>query len=182
MTKLIQLTIGLFLSSIVLISCSNEQSLQEYYVSHQENSDFVMLDVPMSLISQDTDKLTPEQKKVINSVKKINMLAYPLSKGTQEKYEAEKAQIKTILAGDDYEELMSFGSVSERIKLYFKGEEEAIDEVIVFAMDDTKGLMLARVLGDDMNVGDMVNFAKGMGDNQGNFDLAQFEGVMDVFK
>ncbi len=66
------------------------------------------------------------------------------------------------------------------MKLFFKGEEDAIDEMIVFASDDTKGFMLARLLGDDMNIGDMMKLAQTM--EKGGIDVSQFEGVMDVFK
>tara|TARA_R110002020_G_scaffold411062_1_gene620734 strand:- start:1669 stop:2220 length:552 start_codon:yes stop_codon:yes gene_type:complete len=171
----------LFIVLAVVVSCDNGQSLEKYYVDHKENDEFVMVDVPTSLISPKSDKLTSKQKDILKTVKKVNMLAYPLSNGTKEKYESETSKIKTILGDDSYEELMNFGKPGQRMRLYFKGEEDAIDEIIVFAVDDEKGFLLARVLGDNMNVGDMVNFMESMDKEDGSFDTSQFEGVMDIF-
>ena len=65
------------------------------------------------------------------------------------------------------------------MRLYFKGEEEAIDEVIFFGSEDSRGFVLARLLGDDMNINDMMKLAQTM--EAGDIDVSQFEGVMDVF-
>ncbi len=91
---------------VTLVSCDNQQSLQEYYVDNQENSDFVLVDIPTSLISKDSDALTEEQKNVLKTVRKINIMAYQRTSTTDANYEAEKVKVNTILAGDDYEELM----------------------------------------------------------------------------
>ncbi|RMB57569.1 DUF4252 domain-containing protein [Dokdonia sinensis] len=165
---------------VTLVSCNDKQSLQEYYVDNQENGDFVLVDIPTSLISKDSDALNEEQKKVLKTVRKINIMAYQRNSTTEANYEAEKVKVNTILAGDDYEELMKANSDMGAMKLFFKGEEEAIDEMIVFVADDTKGFMLARLLGDDMNIGDMMKLAQTM--EKGGIDVSQFEGVMDVFK
>ncbi len=174
-------TIAIALVTCVgLVSCTNQQSLQEYYVANQENGDFILVDIPTSLISEDSESLDEEQKKVLKTVRKVNIMAYPLKNGTTTEFETEKTKVTTILASDDYEELMKFNSDEGNMKLYFKGEEEAIDEVIVFASQEEKGFMLARLLGDDMNIGDMVNLARSI--EEGGIDVSQFEGVMDVFK
>lgn len=172
---------SMLLLFLVLASCNKEQTLQEYYVDNKENDDFVMVDVPTSLISPKSDKLTEDQKKVLNTVKKVNLLAYPLSGGTKEKYDTETIKIKNILTNDSYDELMNFGKPGQRMRLYYKGEEDAIDEVIVFAQDENKGFLLARVLGDNMNVSDMIRFAESIDKEGADFDTAQFEGVMDIF-
>lgn len=168
--------------AILIVSCDGEQSLQEYYVDHKENNDFVMLDVPASLISPRSDKLTPDQNEVVQTVKKINILALPLNAETKELYKLETEKVKEILARDGYEELMSFGKPSQRMRLYFKGDEDAIDEVVVFAQDENKGFVLARVLGDNMNVADMVKLTQTMNKDSSSFKTGQFEGIMDIFK
>jgi hypothetical protein len=165
-----------------MVSCDGEQSLQEYYVDHKENDNFVMLDVPASLISPQSDKLTSNQKEVVQSVKKINILALPLNAETQILFKPETEKVKAILARDGYEELMSFGKPSQRMRLYFKGDEDAIDEVVVFAQDENKGFVLARVLGDNMNVADMVKLTQTMSKDSSSFKTGQFEGIMDIFK
>lgn len=163
-----------------LTSCQNKQSLQEYYIDSKENDAFIMVDLPTSLIAPATDEMTADQKKVLNSVKKVNLLAYSLKDSSF--YNSETVKVKEILADDDYEELMKFGKPGQRMRLFIKGDDEAIDEVVVFAQDENKGFLLARVLGDKMNVADMVRFAETMDTSSTSFNTAGFEGVMDVFK
>lgn len=180
MKTIIKSILAMVVCSLFLVSCSNQQSLQEYYVDNQENANFVMVDVPTSLISEDSEALDAEQKKILKTLRKINIMAYPLKADTQANFESEKTKVNTILASDDYQELMKVNSDMGAMKLYFRGEEDAIDEVVVFASEDSKGFMLARLLGDDMNIGDMMKLAQSM--EKGDIDVSQFEGVMDVFK
>ena len=74
---------------------------------------------------------------------------------------------------------MKANSDEGSIRLYFKGEEEAIDEVIFFGAEDSKGFILARLLGDDMNISNMVKLAQSM--ETSDIDVSQFEGIMDIF-
>lgn len=167
------------LACTMLVSCNNGQSLQEYYVANQEDGDFILVDVPTSLISEDTNALDDEQKRVLKTVRKINIMAFPLKTDNATRFETEKEKVNTILATDNYEELMKVNADEGSMKLYFRGEEDAIDEVIVFASQSEKGFMLARLLGDDMNIGDMMKLAQSL--ESGDIDVSQFDGVMDVF-
>ena len=167
------------ISIIMLASCSNQQSLQEYYVDNQENNDFILIDVPTSLIGNNMNLLSEEQQKVFKTVRKVNLMAYQTKEGDTSKMQAERDKVKTILATDDYEELMKASSDMGSMRLYFKGEEDAIDEVIFFGADENKGFMLARLLGDDMNVGDMMRLAQSL--EKTDIDVSQFSSMMEVF-
>ena len=177
--KFVKLTV-LALAFLSLMSCNNEQSLQEYYVDSKQNDNFIMLDVPTSLIAPASEKLSADQQKVVKSVKKINLLAYSL-KDTGF-YNSETAKLKDILKNDDYDELMKVGNTEQRMRIFINGDEDAIDEVVVFAQDENKGFVLARVLGEDMNVADMVRFAETMDTSSATLNTGSFEGIMDVFK
>lgn len=176
----IKLSVLLVLAVFTVTSCSSDKkSLQEYYVDNQENNDFVLVDVPASLISGSSAFLTKEQNEVLETIRKINIMAYPIKDATSINYQGEKTKLMSILAGDDYEELMKANSDEGSIRLYFKGEEEAIDEVIFFGAEDSKGFILARLLGDDMNISNMVKLAQSM--ETSDIDVSQFEGIMDIF-
>ena len=176
----IKLSVLLVLSVFTVTSCSSDKkSLQEYYVDNQENNDFVLVDVPASLISGSSAFLTKEQNEVLETIRKINIMAYPIKDATSINYQGEKTKLMGILAGDDYEELMKANSDEGSIRLYFKGEEEAIDEVIFFGAEDSKGFILARLLGDDMNISNMMKLAQSM--ETSDIDVSQFEGIMDIF-
>jgi len=167
------------ITMLTLISCGKEQSLQEYYVANQENSDFILIDVPTSLIGNNIELLSEDQQKVFKTVRKVNLMAYKTKEGDIASMKLEQDKVKTILSTDDYEELMKANSDLGSMRLYFKGEEDAIDEVIFFGADDNKGFMLARLLGDDMNIGDMVRLAQSL--EKSDIDVSQFSSMMEVF-
>ncbi|TVZ51737.1 DUF4252 domain-containing protein [Dokdonia sp. Hel_I_53] len=179
MNVLIKYTLAGIIAIITLSSCSNEQSLQEYYVANQENNDFILIDVPTSLIGDHMDRLDQEQQKVFKTVRKINLMAYQTKGGDTVKMQAERDKVKNILSTDDYEELMKANSDMGSMRLYFKGDEDAIDEVIFFGADENKGFLLARLLGDDMNIGDMMKLAQSL--DKADVDVSQFSSMMEVF-
>ena len=107
----IKLSVLLVLAVFTVTSCSSDKkSLQEYYVDNQENNDFVLVDVPASLISGSSAFLTKEQNEVLETIRKINIMAYPIKDATSINYQGEKTKLMGILAGDDYEELMKANS------------------------------------------------------------------------
>jgi len=141
----------LLVIAVVAVACSGEPSLQKYYVENQENENFVVLDVPSSLFLGDNSGLSEEDQKVIRSIRKANVLVLPVNNNNQDVYQEEKATMETILKDEKYKVLMRFDSSGRNVKVMYLGEQDAIDEVIVYANDDTKGFAVARLLGDDMN-------------------------------
>lgn len=170
--------LGAFILCIGFASCNNEQSLQEYYVENQQNSNFVALDVPSSIFSQST-ALQPEQREVLETIKKINLLAIPQKSENAAVIEKEKVQIGNILQDDSYQLLMRYGGGDTRVEIYFTGDEEAVDEIIVYGFDKERGLGIARVLGDDMNPSDIINLAKSM--ESGDIDIDGITGITKMF-
>ncbi|MDE0599781.1 MAG: DUF4252 domain-containing protein, partial [Dokdonia donghaensis] len=150
MYNTIKTVVAVFAVLLTLSSCSNKQSLQEYYVDNQENGDFILVDVPTSLLGKNVEALSEEQQEVFKTVRKINLMADQTKSGDTAAMQVERDKVKDILTSDDYEELMKASGDMGQMRLYFKGEEDAIDEVIFFGADDNKGFMLARLLGNDM--------------------------------
>ena len=105
------------------------------------------------LSKPDKIELTDVQEEAIDSIDKLNMLAYSLKDGTEEEFNAELAKIKTILKAEKYNELMRGGNSSDG-KLYIKyiGEDSEIDELIVFGFSPDNGFAIIRVLGDNMEL------------------------------
>ena len=141
----------LLVIAVVAVACNSEPSLQKYYVENQENENFVVLDVPSSLFLGDNSGLSEEDQKVIRSIRKANVLVLPVNNNNQDIYQEEKATMETILKDEKYKVLMRFDSSGRNVKVMYLGEQDAIDEVIVYANDNTKGFAVARLLGDDMN-------------------------------
>ena len=141
---------------LLLASCSSQQSLQEYYVDNSENPNFISIDVPASILKMDAVDLTPTQKEAVESLRKFNLLAFKKNSDNAVEYEAEKKKVREILKGDDFVELMKINSKYGKGVIKYLGDEDAIDEVIIYGDSEDKGFALVRVLGKDMNPAHIV--------------------------
>lgn len=141
-------------------SCSNKESLQRYYVDSAEKEGFVNLDIPSSMLDISKVELTENQKEAYSSIKKLNVLAFPVTAENKSVYETEKAKVKTILSGDNFHELLRLSDKDKGAVLKYTGSEEAIEEVIFFGTDNDRGFALVRILGQDMSPEKMVEFIK----------------------
>lgn len=137
----------------LFLGCSQELTLQTYFVEHQEASGFMSVDIPISFLNPNKIALSDEQQEAIDSIDKLNMLAYSLKDGTDDEFNTELAIVKTILKAEKYNELMRGGNNSEG-KIYIKyiGEDSEIDELIIFGFSADNGFVVIRVLGDDMEL------------------------------
>lgn len=153
----------------LLLGCDSDQSLQKYYVENQGNNQFLAVDIPASLFTN-AESLSPEQKEVLETVKKVNVLGIPMKPGKAEIIEEEKIKIAEILENEKYQLLMKVGGDGKRMEVYFTGDDEAVDEIIVYGFDMEKGMGIARVLGDDMNPSDILNLVRSMQSGEVNID------------
>lgn len=159
-------------------ACNNEQSLQEYYVENQNNSDFLALDVPASMFSN-AETLNADQQRTLQTIKKINVLAIPNKTENTAKIETEKINLDNILKEEKYQLLMKYGGGDARVEVYFTGDDEAIDEIILYGFDENRGMGIARLLGDDMNPSDILNLMKSM--ETGDVQLDGLSGITEMF-
>jgi hypothetical protein len=170
----------LVLISLGVVSCNNETTLQEYYVENQNNNQYLAFDIPASLLTGDNSKLTAEQKATLETIKKVNILGFPLKEENQVTYESEKEKLAEILKSDKYQQLMRYGGGTRKAELYFRGEDDAIDELIIFGSDDEKGFGIARVTGDKMNPEALIKLLKSF--EKGDLNVAglpKLEGFLD---
>ena len=164
---------------VIILSCNNNPSLQEYYVENQEDENFVAIDVPASMFPK-LETMDEEQKATVNSIKKINVLALK-AKEDINKFEEEKVKLDEIFKDKKYQLLMKYGGGTRKAELYFTGDEDAIDELIVYGYDNEKGLGVARVLGDDMNPQNIMNLIKSLERGDLNLDgLKELGVIMDL--
>ncbi|SDS49537.1 protein of unknown function [Gillisia sp. Hel1_33_143] len=170
--------IGLAVVAVMMVSCNSNQSLQEYYVDNQGDKEFVAVDVPTSLFAN-TEALNEDQKRTLETVKKVNVIAIPKKPENQEKINIEKDNISKILKDEKYQLLMKFGGSSTKLEVYFTGNEEAVDEIIVYGYNDEKGMGIARVLGDNMNPSDILNLVSSM--QKGDINMSGLKEITGIF-
>ncbi|WNM18794.1 DUF4252 domain-containing protein [Flavobacterium capsici] len=171
-----------FIIAAMLLSCNSEPSLQRYFVDNSESKDFISVDVSSNIINVDKAKLSAEEKNALESFDKMNIIAFKMdSTGTKQKqFEAETAKIKQILKGEDYQELMKVGSGSNSASISFVGDEDHINEFVVYAKGKDTGFALVRILGDDMNPNNIMSILAIM--KNANVDMAQLKPLEGLVK
>ena len=153
--------------------------MQRYLVDRQDDDSFLKIDIAASLLQSDTNSLTQEEKDILETVKKINVVAYPLNGENDANYEEKKQELKDIISQDQYKTLMKFGSNSKGATLKYLGEEDAISEIIVFASDDEKGFALFRLLGDNMRPEQIIKLMDSI--EKGNIDVSKLSSIGGLF-
>lgn len=142
---------GLLGTFLLLASCASQQSLQEYYVDHSEDPDFLSISIPASVLNLQDSELTDQEREAIGSLRKFNILAFRLKDENRTNYEVERKKVREILKDDKYTELMKLNTPEGRGTLKYLGEASAIDEIILFGDSKEKGFILVRILGKNMN-------------------------------
>ncbi|MEM9076510.1 MAG: DUF4252 domain-containing protein [Bacteroidota bacterium] len=148
--------------AILMASCSSQQSLQEYYVDNSENPNFIALDVPASILKLNEQSLSTSQKEAVESLRKFNMLAFKKTADNVAEYRAEKAKVKEILKDEEFVELMKINSQYGKGVIKYLGDEDAIDEVIIYGDSKDMGFALVRVLGKNMNPAHIVQLMQAL--------------------
>ncbi|MGV6845500.1 MAG: DUF4252 domain-containing protein [Lutibacter sp.] len=169
--------IFLLIATVFLASCSSSPSLQKYIVQSKENDAFISVDIPSSIL-QLKDNTDEEVKKTLESVKKLNFLALELTDGNKKLYESEKEKVKAILKRPKYKQLMRFKRNAANISISYLGKENAVDEVVVFGSDNSKGFALIRILGDHMNPAEIMQITQKIKLDKNSGQLGKIEDLM----
>lgn len=157
--KTTQIILGLWIS-LLFVACSSTQSLQEYYIDSSENPNFLSVDLPVSLLNLKKADLTGEEKEALESLNKMNILAFKKDETNEAAYMTEKTKVKAILKNPEFNELMKMNTPYGKATIKYLGDDDAIDEVIIYGDSNEKGFVLVRVLGNDMNPAHLAKFMK----------------------
>ena len=140
-----------FIGIALLSSCNNEPTLQKYFVESTENKNFIALDLSPSILNIDATSLTAEQNAALKSFDKMNILAFKLDDKNKAEFEVERIKLNAILKGEKYQQLMKFGSGKDGASVSFVGDNEHIEEFVLYANKKENGFAVIRILGKDMN-------------------------------
>lgn len=168
------------LVSLFLTSCNSKPTLQSYFVENSEKKDFIVLDVAPSIINVDKTKLSVEQKTALASFDKMNVLAFKLDKNNKPEFESESKKVTEILKGKEYQELMKFGSGKDAASISFVGDENHINEFILYGKKENNGFAVVRILGKDMNPNNIMNIISIL--KSSNVDMDQLKPLQALMK
>lgn len=171
--KKITTVFSFIMLALLMTSCNNEQSIQSYLVESQGKNGFVTIDIPMTFLDVKDQDVSQDIKDAVKSIRKVNVVAMPYQ-GNEAAYETEKDNLSKILNSDKYKSLMSVNTQGVKVKIYFTGETNSIDEVIAFGYAKEKGVGVARILGDNMDPSMVIKMIQNMKVDSGQFNLKQF--------
>lgn len=164
--------------SLFLTSCNSKPSLQKYFVENTENPNFIAADLSPDILNLEKSKLTPEQTVALNSFDKMNILAFKLDSANTAQYDIERAKVTEILKDEKYQKLMSFGSGKNGVTISFVGQEDNIDEFVLYAKSSETGFAVVRILGNEMNSTHIMNMISVMQNSK--IDLEQLKPLRDM--
>ncbi|RRJ92480.1 DUF4252 domain-containing protein [Flavobacterium macacae] len=159
--------------SLMLLGCNSEPTLQKYFVESTESNDFIAVDLSTNILKLEQTKLSAEEDKALKTIEKMNILAFKADGTNQAKFESEKAKLQTILKDKKYQELMKVSSGKEGGAVYFVGEDNAIDEFVLYANKKEAGFAVVRVLGDNMDPASIMTMLSIL--KKSNIDLEQLK-------
>ena len=164
--------------ALTLVSCDSKPSLQKYFVEKSESADFVSFDLGTGIIKTDSTVLNAEEKKALESVRKLNILVYKKNSLDNATYEAETKNVKSILKNGEYEELMRFGSSKQGASINMLGDGDDIDEFVVYLHQKENGFSIIRVLGDNMNPNNVLTLVELI--KKAGVDMDQLKPALDA--
>jgi hypothetical protein len=163
----------------IFISCNQQKTIQTYIVEKQDKPGFMSVDLPMSLIQLNSDKVPLDVKDGYESIKKVNVLGLPYL-NNNEAYEIEKKAISLILNNSSlYKNLMKMDINGMSVSIYYNGDANDINEVIVFGYSKKIGVGVARVIGNHMNPTKITQMAEYLKIDPNQLNLQQFKQALN---
>ena len=163
----------------IFVSCNQQKTIQTYIVEKQDKPGFMSVDLPMSLIQLNSDKVPLDVKDGYESIKKVNVLGLPYL-NNKEAYEIEKKAISLILNNSTlYKKLMKMDMNGMSVSIYYNGDANDINEVIVFGYSKKIGVGVARVIGNNMNPAKITQMAEYLKIDPNQLNLQQFKQALN---
>jgi hypothetical protein len=168
-------------SAVILLSltsCDTGPTVQSYYIDSQEKEGFITTTIPKSILGLDVTELSPESQKAYNSVNKVNVLMLPATDDQEDRVAQETAAFNDILKNGNYKTLMTHNAASGmKVRFVYEGDTDSIDELIVFGSLEDKGMAVARLTGDDMNIGNLMKMMQEL--DADDINPANVKGILE---
>jgi hypothetical protein len=151
-----KLILSFLAASFLFVSCNQQPSLQKYFVDKSEKKEFMSFDLSPSILNLKPEGLTPAQQKALATFNKINILAFKADSINGKEYDVESLKVKEILKDDKYQELMHVGSGKDGGSISYVGDENHIEEFVLYGRRKENGFVVVRVLGKDMSANSIM--------------------------
>lgn len=136
MKPLLITTLTLFLS---LSAFAQSKTVGQFMKKHEPSASFYLYPSTLRMINRDNN---PDYQQLVRHIEKVSFLTF--EKGSQPISKTKVRELQQALAGEQYEELMSFRDAGNQVYIYAKGDEP---EAYVSLVDNEEALMLFDMLG-----------------------------------
>ncbi len=160
-----------FVVLVAFASCSKTQSIQFYYVEKSEDPNFLVIDIPTSILGINNEVLSEEEQAALDSFQKLNVLMFRKTAANVEKFPEELKTVREIIDGDQFDPLMVVSDRQFSGKLLLEGNVERPDEIVFLGSASDKGFLLVRLIGSKMQVEKAVVLSKAL-EREGALDNA----------
>ncbi len=172
--------VGALALLMLLAGCSSTQSLQEYYVDNAENPNFLSLDLPANILKLEESELSDNEQEALGSLRKLNILAFRKTEANTAEYKEESKKLKAILKNEKFKELMTLNTKYGKGFIKYLGDDDAINEVIIYGDSKENGFAVIRVLGKDMNPANFVQLMQSL--QQSDFEAEGLQELAGMLK
>ncbi|MFL2572676.1 MAG: DUF4252 domain-containing protein [Flavobacteriaceae bacterium] len=152
----------IFAVMVAFVGCSKTQSIQEYYVAKSEDLNFLVIDIPTSVLGINNEVLNHEEQAALDSFQKLNVLMFRKTAANADQFPEELKVILQIIDGEQFESLMTLNDRQFSGKLLLEGSVESPDEIVFFGSASDQGFLLARLIGSKMRVEKAIVLAKAL--------------------
>lgn len=161
----------IFAVTLTFLGCSKTQSIQEYYVAKSEDPNFLVIDIPTSFLGINNEVLSQEEQAALDSFQKLNVLMFRKTAANATQFPEELEAVRQIINGEQFDPLVVVSDRQFSGKLLLEGSVERPDEIVFFGSATDDGFLLARLIGNKMQVEKAVVLAKAL-EREGALDNA----------
>ena len=90
----------IFAVVVAFVGCSKTQSIQEYYVAKSEDPNFLVIDIPTSILGINNEVLNEEEQAALDSFQKLNVLMFRKTAANADQFPEELKAIRQIIDGE----------------------------------------------------------------------------------
>ena len=123
----------IFAVVVVFASCSKTQSIQFYYVEKSEDPNFLVIDIPTSILGINNEVLNEEEQAALDSFQKLNVLMFRKTAANGEQFSEELKTVREIIDRQQFDPLMVVSDRQFSGKLLLEGSVERPDEIVFSA-------------------------------------------------
>jgi hypothetical protein len=114
----------IFAVVLAFVGCSKTQSIQEYYVAKSEDPNFLVIDIPTSILGINNEVLNEEEQAALDSFQKLNVLMFRKTAANADQFPEELKAIRQIIDGEQFDPLMTLSDRQFSGKLLLEGSVE----------------------------------------------------------